>query len=58
MKNWKREGGGGGEVANIPGDEWEYPGKKTIGQMQRKPYDINLDEGFTGGGGGGRQNYQ
>ena len=53
MENWKGGGEGRGGIANIPGDEWEYPGKKPVGYMQRKPYDFNLDEGFYGGGGGG-----
>ena len=37
-------------IPNIPGDEWENQsnqGKKNINRMQRKPYDINFDEGFT-----------
>ena len=25
----------------------EYPGEKPISRMQCKPYDINVDEGFT-----------
>ena len=37
-------------IPNIPGDEWENRsarGKKNISRMQCKPYDINVDEGFT-----------
>ena len=37
-------------LPNIPGDEWEnhtHPEEKSISQMQCKPSDINLDEGFT-----------
>ena len=61
-------------IPNIHGDEWEnrstrWGRKKNISRMQWKPYDINLDEGFTaikaqggegeregvGGGRGGRE---
>ena len=48
--SWKEEKKKGlGEVGE-GGNEWENwstRGEKNISQMQWKPYDINLDEGFT-----------
>ena len=34
-------------LPNIPGDEWSSARGKNMSQMQCKPNDINLDEGFT-----------
>ena len=46
IRPWKRKASNSQHPRGWMGKP-EYPGKKPVGRMHCKPYDINLDEGFT-----------